>query len=82
MSKAKRQQQKWGIRFRILEQDNFRCHWCGVPAREAKLVLDHVMPLAANGDDHARNMWLAANRAMAGKEPASWKDDGSMRTCA
>lgn len=67
MSKAKRERQKWGIRFRVLERDRFRCHWCGVPAREAKLVLDHVMPLAAEGEDHARNLVASCEPCNGGK---------------
>lgn len=67
VSKAKRQRQRWGIRFQILERSNFRCHYCGTPARETKLVVDHVVPLAAGGDDHPRNMVAACVPCNGGK---------------
>jgi 5-methylcytosine-specific restriction endonuclease McrA len=67
VSKNKRERQRWATRFKILERDNFRCHWCGVPAREAKLVLDHVMPLAAEGEDHARNLVASCEPCNGGK---------------
>lgn len=67
VSKSVRQRQKWGTRFKVLERDNFRCHWCGVPAREAKLVMDHAMPLAAAGEDHARNLVASCEPCNGGK---------------
>lgn len=67
VSKSVRQRQRWGIRFHVLERDHFRCHWCGTPARETKLVIDHVIPLAKGGEDHPRNMVAACAPCNGGK---------------
>lgn len=67
MSKSVRVRQKWGVRFRILERDNFRCHWCGTPARETKLVIDHIVPLAQGGSDTAPNMCASCSPCNGGK---------------
>lgn len=67
MSKSARQRQRWGVRFRILERDGFRCHYCGTPAKESPLVVDHVVPLALGGEDHPRNMAAACRPCNGGK---------------
>lgn len=67
MSKAKRERQRWGIRFKVLERCGFRCAYCGTPARETKLVIDHVIPLAKGGEDHPRNMTAACQPCNGGK---------------
>lgn len=67
MGKQARVRQKWRVRFQILERDRFRCHWCGTPARETKLVIDHIVPLAAGGEDHPRNMVAACQPCNGGK---------------
>lgn len=67
VSKSARQRQKWRVRFQILERDNFRCHYCGTPASETKLVIDHVVPLAKGGEDRPRNMCAACPPCNGGK---------------
>lgn len=67
MSKTRRERQSWRVRFQIMERDGFRCHYCGTPARETKLVIDHVIPLAKGGEDHSRNMAAACQPCNGGK---------------
>ena len=37
------------LRFLVLQRDNFRCHYCGVPASQAELTPDHVIPVSKGG---------------------------------
>ena len=50
-----RKKAKLRLRFRILERSGFRCTYCGVPAREARLVIDHVHPFSKGGADDPSN---------------------------
>jgi 5-methylcytosine-specific restriction endonuclease McrA len=68
----KRQRKNYGaaklrLRFRVLERDNFRCHWCGVPAREARIVIDHVMPFSKGGADDPSNYVSSCEPCNGGK---------------
>jgi hypothetical protein len=69
---APRQRKKHGaaklrLRFRVLERDNFRCHWCGVPARETRIVIDHVMPFSKGGVDDPSNYVASCEPCNGGK---------------
>jgi len=37
------------LRTRILERDGFRCRRCGNGPRDARLVIDHIVPIAKGG---------------------------------
>lgn len=67
MSKSRREKQSLGRRFRILAKSKFRCHYCGTPASETKLHIDHVIPLAKGGADHPSNMVAACSDCNLGK---------------
>lgn len=48
-SRGGRQQPSASLRSRVLERDAFRCRRCGATADDARLVLDHVVPVAKGG---------------------------------
>lgn len=55
------------IRFRVLQKCNFRCNYCGRPASEYDLVMDHVVPVVAGGTDDEDNLVAACFECNAGK---------------
>lgn len=46
---AERRTVPLGLRFQVLARDGHRCKYCGVPASEAKLAIDHVHPFSKGG---------------------------------
>jgi 5-methylcytosine-specific restriction endonuclease McrA len=58
---------KLRLRFRVLERDGWRCHWCGTPARETKLVIDHVYPFSKGGADEPSNYVASCEACNGGK---------------
>jgi 5-methylcytosine-specific restriction endonuclease McrA len=51
----RRRRNPLGLRFRVLARDKWRCHYCGTPASETKLVIDHVHPFSKGGADDVSN---------------------------
>jgi hypothetical protein len=56
-----------GKRFKVLERDRFKCRYCGAPASERQLHVDHVVPVAANGGDDMENLITACMDCNLGK---------------
>lgn len=54
-------------RFRVLERCGFKCVYCGRPATEVPLVIDHVVPVVAGGSDDEANLAAACRDCNAGK---------------
>jgi hypothetical protein len=55
------------LRFEILRRDNHACRYCGRGAPEAKLTVDHVLPVALGGSDDASNLVTACQDCNGGK---------------
>lgn len=55
------------VRFRVLERCGFKCAYCGRPASEVPLVIDHVVPVVAGGLDDESNLAAACRDCNAGK---------------
>lgn len=55
------------IRFAVLERDRFRCRYCGATAEDARLVIDHILPVAVGGSDDMDNLATACDLCNAGK---------------
>ena len=55
------------VRFDVFQRDGFRCVYCGATATEAKLVVDHVLPVADGGSDEIANLATACWDCNAGK---------------
>ena len=57
------------LRWKILERDKYTCQYCGQSAPDAKLEVDHIIPLADGGTDDEDNLntscW-ACNRGKSG----------------
>lgn len=63
----RRKRQKLGLRFRVLARDKWRCHWCGTPASETKLVIDHLYPFSKGGADDPTNYCASCAPCNGGK---------------
>jgi hypothetical protein len=57
------------LRFRVLHRSQFRCSYCG--ASGVPLHLDHVVPVAAGGDDDEANLVAACEDCNSGKSDHS-----------
>lgn len=55
------------LRFEILKRDGNACRYCGAMAPDAKLTIDHVMPVALGGTDDSSNLVTACRDCNAGK---------------
>ncbi len=48
-------------------RDRFRCHYCGAPAPDVQLHVDHVVPVALGGATTADNLVTACTDCNLGK---------------
>jgi 5-methylcytosine-specific restriction endonuclease McrA len=55
-------------RFDVLTKCNFRCVYCGVPATETKLQIDHVKPVSKGGGKEMDNLVAACFDCNQGKK--------------
>lgn len=55
------------LRFEILRRDNHACRYCGATAPEAKLTVDHVVPVTLGGKDEPTNLVTACVDCNSGK---------------
>ncbi len=60
-------------RFLVLLKCDFRCSYCGVTAKETKLHVDHIIPLALGGDNRMDNLTAACCQCNLGKGKLSIK---------
>lgn len=57
-----------GLRYDILQRDNFRCQICGRTAQDGvKLEVDHKKPIAKGGKTEANNLWTLCQDCNRGK---------------
>jgi hypothetical protein len=55
------------LRFEILRRDNHACRYCGASAPDAKLTVDHVVPVTLGGSDEPANLVTACDACNSGK---------------
>lgn len=65
-----------GLRFDILNRDGFKCRYCGIPASDTKLVVDHVIPVADMGPTTPDNLVSACEPCNQGKKAKALLLDG------
>lgn len=56
-----------GVRYSVLRRDGFQCAFCGASGKEAKLVVDHIIPIARGGNSDATNLQTLCSECNAGK---------------
>lgn len=54
-------------RFEVMTRDGHACRYCGASAPDAKLTIDHVVPIALGGGDEPSNLVAACRDCNAGK---------------
>ena len=59
------------LRVMVLARDNYRCKMCGVSASEAKLHVDHIVPVSRGGITEDRNLQTLCQRCNIGKSDLS-----------
>lgn len=55
------------LRFEVFERDGYACRYCGSQPPSVVLVLDHVIPVAADGETTADNLVTACEPCNQGK---------------
>jgi hypothetical protein len=55
------------LRYEVLRRDNHACRYCGASAPEAKLTVDHVVPVTLGGTDDPSNLVTACEPCNSGK---------------
>lgn len=55
------------VRYAVLERDGYRCRYCGAAAADAKLHVDHRMPVAKGGTNDFSNLITACADCNLGK---------------
>jgi len=70
-SKSKRKTISKKLRLLILERDGYRCRLCGRTAKETKLEVDHITPVAKGGTDSLNNLWTLCIDCNRGKSDLS-----------
>lgn len=67
MSTSSRPRIPRAVRYQVLRRDNHACRYCGATAPEAKIVVDHVTPVALGGTNDPTNLVAACQPCNAGK---------------
>lgn len=55
------------MRFEVLKRDEFKCRYCGSPAPDVFLEIDHVIPRSKGGKDDVSNLVAACEGCNRGK---------------
>ena len=67
------------IRFEVLKRDSFKCQYCGEPAPDVVLHVDHIKPVSKGGDNTITNLVTACQGCNAGKGVREISDDSVVR---
>ena len=59
------------LRYEVLRRDNHACRYCGAAAPDARLTVDHVIPVALGGTDEPSNLVTACEPCNSGKSASS-----------
>lgn len=65
------------VRFEVFKRDSFTCQYCGSKAPDVLLHVDHLIPVAAGGDNELLNLITACESCNLGKSDKAL-DDQSM----
>jgi len=63
------------VRFEVLKRDKFQCQYCGAVAPKALLEVDHIIPVAEDGDNEIINLITGCFDCNRGKRDRLLSDD-------
>jgi hypothetical protein len=63
------------VRFEVLKRDKFQCQYCGAVAPKVLLEVDHITPVAKNGDNDVINLITGCFDCNRGKRDKLLSDD-------
>lgn len=58
-------------RFAVLHRFSFKCAYCGISSKEAKIVIDHLMPISKSLDNSIDNLVCSCEDCNIGKSNLS-----------
>jgi hypothetical protein len=67
------------VRFEVLKRDKFTCQYCGAVAPDVVLHIDHINPVANEGDNDITNLITSCEGCNLGKSDKSLSDDSAVR---
>lgn len=60
------------IRHEVFVKDGYRCVECGATNKEARLHVDHILPVSQGGSDELRNLQTLCQECNLGKSNRKW----------
>ncbi|MBB5035494.1 HNH endonuclease [Prosthecobacter vanneervenii] len=67
------------IRFEVLKRDKFTCQYCGKAAPDVILHIDHINPVANDGDNDITNLITSCEGCNLGKSDKLLSDDSALK---
>lgn len=67
------------LRFEVFKRDKFQCQYCGRPAPDILLEIDHIKPRVSGGDDDILNLLTSCVDCNSGKGSRHISDDAAVR---
>lgn len=67
------------VRFEVFKRDKFTCQYCGAKAPDVVLHIDHIKPVAHDGDNDIMNLVTACEDCNQGKGARELSDDSAVR---
>lgn len=65
-------------RFEVFKRDSFKCQYCGKAAPDVILHVDHIRPIAADGDSEIANLVTSCIDCNLGKGPRELSDHSAI----
>jgi hypothetical protein len=66
------------LRFEVFKRDKFKCQYCGRPAPEVLLRVDHIEPVSGGGSDEITNLITSCFDCNAGKGATRLSDQATL----
>lgn len=66
------------IRFEVFKRDSFKCQYCGAASPDVLLHIDHIQPVAKDGDNDITNLITACAACNAGKGAVPLSDSSTL----
>lgn len=76
---AKRKAIPKKVRFEVFKRDKFTCQYCGAKAPDVVLQIDHIKPVAHDGENDIMNLVTACEDCNQGKGERELSDDSAIK---